>query len=195
MPGPAAVSAMGRRVKLTLLHLLLGAAILPTHSAADGLEVGDSVRLSLGDRLIVGRVSQIEEGAFEVGLQGGGSYSVMRTDIVRLERVVTGDHARGGAIVGSAAVGLFIVGAVVWGSSKGCKSYCDIEIDGLVGMVILASLGVVIVGGAIGAAVGSAFKWTRWEAIPIGGVSAIPAIGLAVGGGRVGLELQGKLRF
>ena len=186
MPGPAAVSATGRQVKTIMLHLLLGAAILPTPSAAYGQEVGDSVRLTLGDSLIVGRVSQLGESGFEVGLQGGGSYSVMRTDIVRLERVVTGSRAKGAAIVGSAAVGLFFGWVGRTASLDGSFS--------LTGVVLGASLGVVI-GGGIGAAVGSAFKWNRWEAIPIAGVDAIPAIGLAVGGGRVGLELGGKLRF
>lgn len=34
-----------------------------------------------------------------------------------------------------------------------------------------------------------------WEAVPIVGVGPIPPIGLAVGSGRVGLQLGGKLRF
>ncbi len=180
MPGPAAVSATGRQVKSMLLHLLLGAAVLPSPSAAYGQEVGDRVRVTLGDSLIVGRVSQLGEVGFEVGLQGGGSYSVMRADIVWLERSVTGSHAKGAAIGGGAVLGVLGLSAGVDG--------------GVLRAMASATLGVVI-GGGIGAAVGSAFKWTRWEAIPIAGVGAIPAIGLAGGGGRVGLELGGKLRF
>ncbi len=111
---------------------------------------------------------------------------MMRTDILWLERGVSGSHAKGAAIGGGVALGLLsgLLGSIDW--SDGGVSIWGATRGFLLGGAI---------GGGFGALVGSAFRWTRWEAIPIAGVGAIPAIGLAVGGGRVGLELGGKLRF
>lgn len=196
---PVPAAANGSHCRAMLLHLLLATAILVTPSASHAQEVGDYMRVTTQGGWVAGEVLRVGDAGFEMGLPGGGSHSVLRADILLLERRVTGSHAKGAAIGGGAALGLLFgfAALALADLDLSCFSYCDDD-DGNMGDLGYAVLGFLAggtIGAALGAAVGSAFKWTRWESIAIAGGRPMPAIGLAVGGGRVGVELGGRLRF
>lgn len=185
---PAPAAAAGRRVKATLLRLLLGAAILMTPSAGHAQELGDRVRVTFQDGRIVGQVSQIGENGFEVDLEDGGSYAVVRADILLLERGVTRTWAKpmaiGGAVVLAGATGL--LAAALSGLDYDGNATTAFARGALAGGAI---------GGGVGFLLGSAIRRTGWQGIPVGGVVITPAIGPGTLNGRAGLVFGGRLRF
>ena len=177
-PLPAAAAA--GRLKAAPLHLLLATAILMIPAASDAQEVGDHVRVTLQDGQVAGDVMHVGDAEFWIRLQGWNFRSIPRADILLLERRVTAAEE---AAIGGAVFGL-VLG--VYGTNAGPFEWES-------GDVAAAVLFFGGLGAGLGAIVGSAFR--RWESIAVADGGATPAIGLAVGGGRVGVELGGRLRF
>ncbi len=186
-PLPTAATA-GRR-KAVSLHLLLAAAILMTPAASDAQEVGDHVRVTLQDGQVAGEVMHVGDAEFWIFLQEREVHSIRRADILLLERRVTGSRAKEAAIWGGVGLGMLA------GVAASSTSPFPLSPSDGADMVAIGFLMGGAIGALLGALVGSAFKWTRWESVAVADGGATPAIGLAVGGGRVGVELGGRLRF
>ncbi len=187
---PTLAAATAGRRKAVSLHVLLAVAILMTPAVSQAQWVGDHVRVTLQDGWVAGEVLRVGDAGFEIRLPEGESRSISRADILLLERRVTGSHWKNGAIGGGAALGL-TMGLALW-AERDDDYFWD---DTTVSDVVAGLLGAVVMGAAIGGLVGLALRWTRWEPMATAGGRAIPAIGLAVGGGPASVELGGRLRF
>ncbi len=168
-----------------------------TPPASHAQEVGDHVRVTLQDGRVAGRVTHVGDAKLEIHLPKREYRSIARADILLLERRVTGT-AKGAAIGGGLALGL--VGLALATYDPICIQVDDFgsicggdNTDTDIAAAVAGVLVVGVLGTGLGALVGSAFR--RWEPIATAGGRATPAIGLAVDGGRPGVELGGRLRF
>ena len=188
---PVPTAATAGRCEVVSLHVLLAAAILMTPSVCQAQSVRDHVRVTLQDGRVAGEVLRVGDAGFEIRLPEGASRSISRADIRLLERRVTGSHWKQTAIAGGATLSL-TMGLATWAAISSDSYFWD---DTTVSEIVGGLLAAAGMGAAVGGLVGLALRWTRWEPIATEGGRAIPAIGLAVGGGPASVELGGRLRF
>ena len=199
--------AVSSRALLALQALAMIAVATPLRgqTAADTVLVivGDRIRASAVDTTIVGQVTRVTNGGFELG-QGEMSRSFAYGDLYRLE-VSRGIHSRWmeGAGIGIAAgalaglvqaeipgdeLGLFVCAVAGW---LVVPWWCFGDV---VGKALMGSA----IGSVAGAAIGALIKYEAWESMPLGDARVsfrpvlLPQSGIE---GRVALLLGGRIEF
>lgn len=191
--------------KRTLFVALAVLAILP--STATAQQLGDRVRVFLGDETLIGLVSSLGDDDFQIDIEDGDSRSVARAEVLWLERDVgTGSSAipwakkgvmTGG--LGGASVG-FLLGLAV---GPVCRdSECNHTIPehiraGFAYAALYTGIGAFI-GGATGLILGASTPYDDWQVIPDEDAATRfrPSFGVWTNPeGRLGLAFGGRLRF
>ncbi len=180
-------------------------AVQPSTAAAQ--EVGDRVRVFLGDETVIGLVSSLREDDFQIDVENGDTRSVARAEVLWLERDVgTGSSAlpwgKKGVMIGGlggASVG-FLLGLAV---GPVCRdSECNHTVPehiraGFTYAALYTGIGA-FVGGATGLILGASTPYDDWQVIPDDDAATRfqPSLGLWTNPeGRVGLALAGRIRF
>lgn len=191
--------------KRMLVVAMAALAVLPSAAAAQ--EVGDRVRVFLGDETVIGLVSSLRDDDFQLDMENGDSRSVARAEVLWLERDVgTGSSAlpwgKKGVMIGGlggASVG-FLLGLAV---GPVCRdSECNHTVPehiraGFAYAALYTGIGALI-GGATGVILGASTPYDDWEVIPDedAAIRFQPSLGLWTNPeGRVGLALGGRIRF
>ena len=179
----------------------IASLLTPTPNSAQS--VGDRVRVTISNGVLVGTVTGASEGSFALDTGDERSISVARDGVLMLERSLGRRSEWKRGLVTGAAIGVgggILVGYLVGGT-------CDILTVGSateectevgVGVAIRAGAVWGALGGLAGLGVGALIRREGWETIPHRGAGASfsPVMDMRLGrGGRPGVVLGGRIRF
>jgi hypothetical protein len=164
-----------RRLLVLMLPLSLAAPALQAQ-AADGLEVGARVRVTIADAdggrpaRLVGTVAERRADALLLGPEGEAAPREVPWARVGLVEVSRGQGSRAGAGArGGALVGALVLGTAVYlgeRSSETCTSECDYRNPSVVPMTALGVAAGALGGAYVGRRLGALMPAERWEAVP-----------------------------
>ena len=162
-----------------------------------GQEVGDRLRVTLGDNWVVGEVKRMSPGALELGMADGGSRVFTPDGITQVERLVRKTQGKRGFVIGG-ATGWVLGGAFLSWAGESLKPHTTTLSDHF-GYFAAAAFAFGIPCGLVGAIIGSRIERERWETVPGWGRAGVaPGLLLDLQSGprgRTSLLVGGRIRF
>ena len=162
-----------------------------------GQNIGDRVRVTVARGTIIGKVTSMDPGRFELSLSHGASQSIIYSNIQKLERSLgKRTYKKRGFLIGA---GVGVAAAIFIGSGGDSESDAFARDTGLDAIGAIVGILAIPVCGVGGLAIGGLVIGEKWETIPNPSISGhwhiSPMIKTVSLGGKPRTILDARIRF